>query len=52
MGRENDVNRFVEHDLRRGLVIEPSRRRDAVRESLIRTAKTHAFRETARAPHS
>ena len=42
MSRENSVNRFVEHDLRRGLVIEPSRRRDAVRESLIRAAKTHA----------
>lgn len=42
MGRENAVNRFVEHDLRRGLVIEPSRRRDAVRDGLIRAAKTHA----------
>lgn len=42
MSRETDVDGFISHDLRAGIIIEPSRRRAKMKECLLSAVKTHA----------
>jgi ubiquinone/menaquinone biosynthesis C-methylase UbiE len=42
MSREAEVNGFISHDLRAGIIIESSRRRAKIKEYLLSAVKTHA----------
>jgi ubiquinone/menaquinone biosynthesis C-methylase UbiE len=42
MGHETLVNGFIERDLNAGIIIEPARRREKVKDALLHAVKTHS----------